>query len=672
MHRQLISDFTNCLIVVIYQCMNSINKSYRISFYSFYVIFVMTTLFVISLLPLSVFGQTVSDIHSENTIELSFGLNISNAFTISGWIKASKNRNIKRIILNNAVDKLDKSYFELNIDSKTGFLNFYSPSLSGSGNSSMTVDDNAVTYAQGQMKFYKDGSLLKVNDLTGRVEGIISSINTAPLNDSKLLSELSVTEMQIVPKVLNSIKVKNLFTRKLAHWDMDEGVGIATYNQFDYSTLDSSKKASWWSELVFREQIFKTGKSIGRLSGAVWEEDPKFGNSIRFDSLGSGVHVSSVDRINLKNRFTISVWVKAPPVRLKPRTVFAKGTKNNSSSYFDLTLDAGTGNISFNSPALSGNTNSLITIDDNKWHHIVVTYTPGQMKFYKDGFLAKTNIVKGEIDTATSSFHIGSLDGGVNSFGGNIARIRMFGTDFSLVQIKDLFNELESASWKLDEGKGTVAMDASGNNNTGRLMRADWALGKGSSFSNVMDFSNNGSHVKVDSSDIHLGNRFTMAAWIKISRNRTKSRIILSKLSSTSFANFVLRLDSITGNLSFCSPGLSGDCNGGFTVDDNVWHHVMISYDGGEMKFYKDQRLIKVNKVTGNVQKSDGPLIIGAMVDGTGSFGGNMAHVKIYNSLKTIDEVNTIVPPSGPLLNLKRGISFDKFQRNLLVPTSVC
>jgi hypothetical protein len=173
-----------------------------------------------------------------------------------------------------------------------------------------------------------------------------------------------------------------------------------------------------------------------------------------------------------------------------------------------------------------------------------------------------------------------------------------------------------------------------------------------------------GARVMIKGSVIHLGNKFKISEWLHAPRSRSRERIMIARGSNGDKDYFALQLDSATGHLSFRSSALSGDMNSGFNVDDNIWHHIMISYGGGMMKFYKDRQLLKISKVAGSLDGSAATLAIGATAQGGGSFEGNLAQIKIYNSVKTIDEVTSVVPPAGPVLNLKRGIAFDRYQKH--------
>lgn len=67
-------------------------------------------------------------------------------------------------------------------------------------------------------------------------------------------------------------------------------------------------------------------------------------------------------------------------------------------------------------------------------------------------------------------------------------------------------------NWKFDNGTGTVATDASGNNNNGSVVGATWTTGK---VAGALDFNGSNASVRVpNSASLAFPNQVTIAAWI--------------------------------------------------------------------------------------------------------------------------------------------------------------
>ena len=577
---------------------------------------------------------------------------ISDVFTISCTVKAAPGRQSARTLLERGNDGKAPSYYALKLDETTGHLRLYAPALFGDMNSRITIDDNhghqvAITYAQGLMKFYVDGRLVKTTAVSGRI-----AVSGEPLNIPPDFS-IEISRLKILPAVLNAIKISDQYTNKLAGWDLNEGIGVTTYHEYGNPL---------YGKLVGPVNTYDNYgvTNTGRLKNTTWLTDQRFGSVPGFSSPGAGVHIDSTDNINVKDRFTIACWIKARAANREPEIILAKDEDRTMPSYFDLKLDAQTRELQFFSPALSGNTAARIK-RDKKWHHVAVVYEQGTMRFYIDGRLVKTSTVTGKIADSPGPLTIGSYRNGANNFNGSITRLRIYGSAFSKEQVEDLYHEIAAAGWKLDEGEGNTVHSSSGDGNMGVMLKANWVPGNGSSFSRVVNFSEPGSRIAVNKNNINLGSRFTIGAWLQASGNRAGGRTIVTKGKPGDKGSFSFKLQQGTGNLLFVCNDLTGDMNSGFQVDDNIWHHVMVTYADGEMKFYKDRQLVKISKVTGSVGSSRAALIIGGG-DDAGSFEGNLADVKIYQAAKIPEEVTRVVPPAGPAIILKRGIVFDRIQ----------
>jgi hypothetical protein len=581
--------------------------------------------------------------------------NIENVFTIVCWVKVSANRSADYFILTKGVKENDPGYFQLRI-SKSGELQFSAFSLSGNMKSGIRINDNnwhqlAVSYVPGRMKFYKDGILITTTEVNGIIQDK-PSLLTIGADAGKSASSWGETgRLKIFNTVQSSAKVWDLYTNKLANWDLNEGMGITTLQEYGnpvYGMLQGP---------INTYDNFGVGNT-GWLKKVDWVEDPRFGFVAGFNTPGANIKIDTTN-IDLKNRFTIACWIKSKGKNTKRSVILSKGDAKGSSS-FSIELNAG--KLQFYAPALGGNIPGNVLLNDSGWHHIVIACADSQIKFYKDGKLLSSSIVKGSIAASPESMTFGSAGDGSNSFSGNLSRIRIYGSSLSSVQVTDLYNETESAGWDLDEGKGNTVYDNNGNQHNASATAIRWITGHGSSFSKVVNITDAASAIKVNNAKVSLGNRFTIAAWVQAPPSRSGRRVLLSKGRANETGSFSLSLQKGTGNLLFNAAGFPGDINGGFQIDDNTWHHVMITSGDGQMKFYKDRQLVKTVVVKGTVADKTARLNIGSAADGLDVLNGNLSHVSIYNAVKIPEEVTAVVPPAGPALILKRGIVFDRIQ----------
>jgi len=224
--------------------------------------------------------------------------------------------------------------------------------------------------------------------------------------------------------------------------------------------------------------------------------------------------------------------------------------------------------------------------------------------------------------------------------------------------------------WNFDEGTGSIAADASGNNNNGTISGANWTAGKvgnALSFNGTNSFVNAGSGASLDDIPQQGGGGMTVAFWINPASNT--SNFILSKGPHTNNSGaWEITKSSATNpaRLSFFKEGAAD-----FTADWNsvlttgTWQHIVLAWDGtmalGGISVYKNGSL-----VTGGGSNGDGAagnsdaannLSIGSS-DGTSGFlDAGLDEVRIYNRVLTAQEVIDIyndgrtgdtTPPSTP------------------------
>ncbi|MBB6670114.1 LamG-like jellyroll fold domain-containing protein [Cohnella nanjingensis] len=413
----------------------------------------------------------------------------------------------------------------------------------------------------------------------------------------------------------------------LAAWSLDEGTGT--------TAADSAG-----------------GGYDGTLAGgAGWVTDAKFGHAADFATNGSKVDIPSND-IHFGNTFTLSFWVKTPQEN-RLRVLLARGL-NGAVGHFDVTLFPDTGILYMSAPDLSGNTISGMKIDDGAWHHVAITLGDEKLTFYKDGERVTSNTVTGAIADTTSAMAIGALTEGAFSIGGSMADVQVFGEALSATQVMKLYDPTDSilGQWNLNEGTGTVAADSSYFGRDGTITGASWASDP--TFGSVLDFSAAGSRVEIGSANIDPADVFSLSAWVKAPQNRSHNQVLLAKGDGSATGHFELALAQGTGDLYFEAPDLLGDTSSGVTIDDNAWHHLLVTYNGTAMKFYIDGIWVRTSPVTGSIASSTDTLAIGSVPGGDDSMGGLMAEVKIFSKAINKPSQATEHPLKNTLFDMEK------------------
>jgi hypothetical protein len=216
--------------------------------------------------------------------------------------------------------------------------------------------------------------------------------------------------------------------------------------------------------------------------------------------------------------------------------------------------------------------------------------------------------------------------------------------------------------WKFDEGSGNVALDGSGNGNTGILENNPiWVDGK---YSKALSFDGIDDFVLVqDSVSLHLSSAVTVEAWVylPIGADFSQGRTILSKDASNGGTGLNFGICNDAGGVQFgvgtdgvYSPIIGLDTPTGYVPRD-VWTHVAATYDGSLMKVYVSGVLCASSSWTGGINTDNGrPLTIGKKNFYPWSYeywmNGIIDDVRIYNRGLSQQEIQTdMLPP--PILN---------------------
>ncbi len=202
--------------------------------------------------------------------------------------------------------------------------------------------------------------------------------------------------------------------------------------------------------------------------------------------------------------------------------------------------------------------------------------------------------------------------------------------------------------WKLNETSGTVAMDATGNGNSGALVNnPQWAAGK---LGNALQFNGN-NYVSVPSSpglEIN-GNAISFGAWYY--HTSTTDGFLLGKTVS----DFTYMLSVNKGAQQFQVQLVTGGKRtvlgipakskpGELTKYNNTWVHLFVVYNGSTIKVYVNGVEQFSQAASGAVQSNTDAFAIGAR-GGDGSwtrFNSKIDEVRVYNRALTAQEVSAI------------------------------
>lgn len=190
-------------------------------------------------------------------------------------------------------------------------------------------------------------------------------------------------------------------------------------------------------------------------------------------------------------------------------------------------------------------------------------------------------------------------------------------------------------SWHFDEGSGSVLKDSSGNGNDGGIYGAAWVEEK---YGEALSFDGVDDYVEVlDSESIDLSDAFTLEARIfqrsaKSSGYRIIDKCTAYRIDGYTFDTFV-DWRAPGQRLRLCSAGSCIHANTNFSL--NNWHHVVVTFNDGNVKFYLDGSLDGGGITSISMSSTNNlPLRIGYCGGGdcpTEYFNGIIDDVRIYN-----------------------------------------
>ncbi|MCZ2078840.1 MAG: LamG domain-containing protein [Bryobacterales bacterium] len=217
--------------------------------------------------------------------------------------------------------------------------------------------------------------------------------------------------------------------------------------------------------------------------------------------------------------------------------------------------------------------------------------------------------------------------------------------------------------WKLNETSGTVAMDASGNGNSGALINnPQWTAGK---VGNALQFNGN-NYVSVPSSpglEIN-GNAISFGAWYY--HTSTTNGFILGKtvsdytyMMSVEKGSQQFQVQLVTGGTRRILGVPSQSKPGELTKYNNTWVHLFVVYNGSTIKVYVNGAEQLSQAASGAVRSNTNAFAIGAR-GGDGSwtrFNSKIDEVRVYNRALTAQEVSAIYEgtdtgaPASPVIS---------------------
>jgi len=451
----------------------------------------------------------------------------------------------------------------------------------------------------------------------------------------------NIDDVRIYNRALSAAEVKYHYNHggPVGYWKFDEGNGIIA--------KDSS------------------GNNNGIISGANWVEG-KYGSALIFDGVDDYFLTNNQKTAN--NYMTMSAWVKRA---------------GNGSGTFPGIISYGYGNVSGNPRMLlftssnklgifvqgnggNGTNNfSNYTLPLNEWVYVTAIYDGSSQYIYVNGRIESFfNQSVGNL-SGTNYVQVG-MNGSAfttNSFNGLIDDVRVYDYARTADEIRldyqagiaaflgpsgktcsedpaSCMDKGLAGYWDMDEGKGTIANDKSGNGNTCALTNGlRWVNGKtGGAF----QFDGKDDNADCGINPItNITDAISIEAWMKITTNANGT---LVGRGLTGAGDHTYALGHNNGKATFqVANGYSfgsGDVLNSLTdISDGKWHHVLGTFDGANLLIYIDGKYdngkAKITKPTSN---SNLKITLGKLSGYSYYYKGLSDEIRLYNRALSAEE----------------------------------
>jgi len=342
----------------------------------------------------------------------------------------------------------------------------------------------------------------------------------------------------------------------------------------------------------------------------------KIGQGLNFDGSSNYVNVGNSTVLAPTTAVTISAWVK--PLKKANSIHYSAIASRNTTNY--LVMIRQDGIVVF---YLAGVQN-WVTNDgtknlfDGHWHLVTATYDGSFQRLYVDAILMNSSPITGNITSNSNATLIGrDTTSATNfNFSGSLDDVRIYNRALSASEISQLYSSGASTKqgsspkvtatstcsvglscglvgyWTFD-GKDVVngvALDKSGNGNTGRLLNiatstffSSGKLGQGFNFDGSNDTVNAGSATVIDNMSA-----MTISMWVKLNTYGASGGGYLINKGDTSSGGhgWSMYLTQANGLVTFTARYnttslLSQSASNTFAPSDiGKWVHLIVTWDG--------------------------------------------------------------------------------------------
>jgi hypothetical protein len=350
------------------------------------------------------------------------------------------------------------------------------------------------------------------------------------------------------------------------------------------------------------------------------------------------------------NTYSLSLWFKSTSTSTM---VISEKVTSSPPWPYRIYLYGSSGNLE-----LIGTQTSGTAYNDGNWHHVVIVQDPslstGQSKGYVDGFLETSNNVSGSVD-GSNNFYIGGRNGTQLPYNGELSNFQLFNTALSGPEVETLYNygspiQTLANIPQSSNLKAWYKLDATEIYNSSST---EWEVNNALSTYTSSLFVDNSisspSYIKINNLNSTSGlSEYSFSAWVDLKSVNTNYGGLINAQYSSNWAflgnvstggsswRWDLRTSSGTTQASVTAPLLN-----------QGWCHIAGTYDGANMKFYKNGEEVFTGAKTGTMQTGSFEVDLGLLY-GTNDVNSGYSNFSIWNKGLTPSEVNELYNSGNP------------------------
>lgn len=352
--------------------------------------------------------------------------------------------------------------------------------------------------------------------------------------------------------------------------------------------------------------------------------------SMDFNTSNEYVKMGNVLNFDHDDAFSISFWFK----KVNTTTTAAVSKYDGTQGYVIFVSNFGAVNIK-----ISNNGTTEIDVqttrsglNDGAWHNAVCTYdgygAASGVSIYIDGVLEPTTInedtLAGNSIITSAEFNISGYNNGTSEFGGLIDDVAVYNKELSIDEVSEIFNHIATQF-----SEKSLVFDGT----TEHVSMGD-----------VVELS------------FERTNSFSLSCWIKC--NTGPGAFLAKQEASPDFQGYSMGVNS-SGEIlvqiinSFGNRILLSSIN---LIDDDKWHHVVMTYDGSSaasgVNVYLDNKsefmTVDEDTLSATIDNTQ-PFLIGARGSGSDlNFTGFIDDASVFDVELTSSQVDEIYNSGAP------------------------